>query len=97
MRKDRIDEERFGQDSCTTNDDDRGGTGTRDPRTEKLIQSGLVDPVRGSLIGTTETEWNEEDEERYRNSRSQLHAYARHVIKSDQADERYHNFSDFWF
>ena len=41
IRKDRIDEERFGQDSCTTNDDDRGGTGTRDPRTEKLIQSGL--------------------------------------------------------
>ena len=65
MRKDRIDEERIGQDSCTTNDDDQGGT------------------------GTTETEWNEEDEERYRNSRSQLHAYARHVIKSDQADERY--------
>ena len=65
MRKDRIDEERFAQDSCTTNDDDRGGT------------------------GTTENEWNEEDEERYRNSRSQLHAYARHVIKSDQADERY--------
>ena len=65
MRKDRIEEERLGQESCTTNDDDHGGT------------------------GTTENEWNEEDEERYRNSRTQLHAYARHVIKSDQADERY--------
>ena len=45
LRKDRIDEERFGQDSCTTNDDDRGGTGIRDPRTEKLIWFGLSDPI----------------------------------------------------